>query len=103
MRWSEIPPGGAVTVATVQGSRFVAGSELLWHLSDGTFRSGYRYALEDGGGNECANVAYTRLGYPKRISIATGEYRCRRGIGRKRGRIDVLDSATGDFVAATNL
>ena len=103
MRWSEIPPGGAVSVATVPGSRFGAGSELLWRLRDGGFRSGYRYVLEDGVGDECAQVAYTRLGYPKRISIATGEYRCRRGIGRKRGRIDVLDSATGDFVAATNL
>ena len=103
MRWSEIPPGGAVSVATVPGSRFGAGSELLWRLRDGGFRSGYRYVLEDGVGDECAQVAYTRLGYPKRISVATGEYRCRRGIGRKRGRIDVLDSATGDSVAATNL
>jgi hypothetical protein len=96
-------PGRAVTVATVQGSRFAAGGELLWRLKDGNFRSGYHYVLEDSAGDECANVAYTRLGYPKRISVATGEYRCRRGIGPKRGRIDVLDSTSGDFVAATNL
>jgi hypothetical protein len=87
----------------VQGSRFAAGGELLWRLSDGSFRSGYHYVLEDSAGDECANVAYTRLRYSKRISVATGEYRCRRGIGPKRGRIDVLDSTSGDFVAATNL
>jgi hypothetical protein len=87
----------------VQGSRFAAGDELLWRLKDGTFLSGYHYVLEDSAGDECANVAYTRLGYPKHISVATGEYRCRRGIGPKRGRIDVLDSTSGNFVAATNL
>jgi len=87
----------------VESTRFVPGAELVWRLSGGSFRSGYRYVLEDSAEQECATVTYSHLGNLKRISVATGQYRCRRGLGQKRDRIDVLDPTNGEFVAATNL
>jgi hypothetical protein len=90
-------------VTRVEVPKFVAGTELVWRLSRGNFRSGYHYALEDTAGHESADAEYSHLGYLKRIYVPTAEYRCRRGIGVKRGRIDVLDVTTGEFVAAINL
>ena len=87
----------------VEVPKFVVGTELVWRLSRGTFRTGYHYALEDTAGHESADVEYSHLGYLKRVYVPMAEYRCRRGIGGKRGRIDVLDATTGEFVAAINL
>jgi len=87
----------------VEAARFATGTALVWRVSDGNFWSGYKYVVEDAAGHECATVTYSHLGNLKRISLATSEYRCRRGIGAKGDRIDVLDATSGDFVAATNL